>query len=289
MVNNDMPNFTPPTPTFTPPSTPGHDGPCCHYHQNEPAVDRCARCGKYICQDCAETYTVNDDEYKGKALCYDCCKEIVADNVQTLTKNKKKIKFHFILSLVGFGVFFLYGLISSIYVGIQTGEILPSIASGLLMGFVSGCIGSMLGTFIKFYFSSLWEAIKSGFKTGGLAGFIGAFIGFCIAIIVGVFKCIYYAIKNTIDYIKYLKETSGFIESDTAALQQMADYMEYTLVRSRNVGVDLATLMNEDSELCNNSYAQSVVANGEEAAEANIRNVAATFNEHGEIIRSFAA
>lgn len=68
----------------------------------------------------------------------------------------------------------------------------------------------------------------------------------------------------------------------------MADYMEYTLVRSRNVGVDLATLMNEDSELSNNSYAQAVVANGEAAAEASLRNAAVTFNEHGEIIRSFA-
>lgn len=68
----------------------------------------------------------------------------------------------------------------------------------------------------------------------------------------------------------------------------MADYMEYTLVRSQNVGVDLATLMTEDSQLYNNSYAQSVMNNGEETAAASVRAAAVSFNEHGEIIRNFA-
>ena len=33
------------------------------HHPTEPAVARCARCGKYICKDCAEAYTVTDGEY----------------------------------------------------------------------------------------------------------------------------------------------------------------------------------------------------------------------------------
>ena len=77
-------------------------------------------------------------------------------------------------------------------------------------------------------------------------------------IIVIVFKCIFITVSNTIQYIIYLKKTQGFIESDTAALQQMRDYMQYTLVRNQNKGVDLEDLMNEGSELYNNSYAQAV-------------------------------
>lgn len=56
-----IPTFTPPensAPVFTPPKTPQHDGPVCYHHPTEPAVARCARCGKYICKDCAEAYTV---------------------------------------------------------------------------------------------------------------------------------------------------------------------------------------------------------------------------------------
>ena len=69
----------------------------------------------------------------------------------------------------------------------------------------------------------------------------------------------------------------------------MDEYMEYTLIRSQNRGVDLADLMNQDSRLYNNSYAQNVMANGEAQAEASIRNCVTSINENGEIIRSFAA
>ena len=69
----------------------------------------------------------------------------------------------------------------------------------------------------------------------------------------------------------------------------MADYMEYTQVMSRNVGVDLATLINEGSELYNNSYAQDVARRGEAQAEATLRGCVARINENGEIIRNFAA
>lgn len=93
--------------------------------------------------------------------------------------------------------------------------------------------------------------------------------------------------SNTFYYIKYLRETSGFIESDTAALQQMKDYMEYTLVRNQNRGVDIETLLNQKSELADNSYARMVQEKGEEGAEAALRDCVATINENGEIIRSF--
>lgn len=277
MANNDIPNFTPPSPTFTPPSAPRHNGPCCHYHQNEPAVDKCARCGKYICQDCAETYTVNSDEYKGKALCYDCCKEIVADNVHELKKNKRSILVHFIATIIGMIALPVYGAFTGLYAE----------ASG--MGETIGLIvaAALLGGSLWTYFKYIVLSCKAAYQKS--RSIWAPLIGFILYAFIGMFVAIFRTVKKIITYSKYLKRTSNFIESDTAALQQMADYMEYTLVRSRNVGVDLATLMNEDSELSNNSYAQAVVANGEAAAEASLRNAAVTFNEHGEIIRSFAA
>lgn len=51
-----IPTFTPPVPTFTPPTNnaPAHNGPVCYYHKDEPAVAKCARCGKFLCQDCLQ-------------------------------------------------------------------------------------------------------------------------------------------------------------------------------------------------------------------------------------------
>ena len=65
--------------------------------------------------------------------------------------------------------------------------------------------------------------------------------------------------------------------------------MEYTLVRNKYQGVDIDTLLENESSLANNSFARMVQAEGEEQAEANLRGVTATINEHGEIIRSFSA
>ncbi|MER1925042.1 MAG: B-box zinc finger protein, partial [Enterococcus casseliflavus] len=44
----------------------------CYYHPEEPAVARCARCGRNLCQDCYDMYGVEAGEYANQALCYDC-------------------------------------------------------------------------------------------------------------------------------------------------------------------------------------------------------------------------
>lgn len=275
-----VPTFTPPTPTFTPPANakPSFNGPACYYHKDEPAVAKCARCGKYICQDCFDNYGVNDDQYKNKAICYDCCQQLVAANVEDLKKNKAKIMFQFIVSLVGI----VTGLIIGIILGAESGDA----GSAAMMGLVGAGIGGVFLSAAKYFFSLLWDVIKIAIS--GQFGFLTV-----LSIIWGILKLIvqsfYYTVKNTIEYIIYIKRTSGFIESDQAALQQMADYMEYTMIRNQNRGVDLETLLNQKSELADNSYARMVQEKGEEGAEAVLRGCVASINENGEIIRSFSA
>lgn len=106
-------------------------------------------------------------------------------------------------------------------------------------------------------------------------------------LIVLVVKCLFSTVSNTIYYITYLKQTSGFIESDQAALRQMQDYMEYTMIRNQNRGVDIETLLKENSELADNSVAQMARTQTEEQIEASVRSCVASINENGEIIRSF--
>lgn len=272
--NGAIPTFTPPTaPTFTPPK---HDGPVCYHHPSEPAVAQCARCGKYVCKDCAEAYTVTLGEYANKTLCYDCCEQIVSDNVAELTANKKKVKGQFILQIIGMVIGFIMG----ISMGAESGDA----GSAFVTGLICMCIGGVFLSAMKAFFSLTWDCIKIAFA--GQFGLLTV-LSIIFNIIVIVFKCIWITLSQTVQYIIYLKKTSGFIESDTQALQQMKDYMEYTLVRSQNKGVDLESLMNEGSELYNNSYAQSVRDNGEAAADAALRQATTMINEHGEIIRDF--
>ncbi len=274
-----VPTFTPPTPTFTPPANekPSFNGPACYYHKDEPAVAKCARCGKYICQDCFDNYGVNDEQYKNKAICYDCCQQLVAANVEDLKKNKAKIMVQFIVSLVGIVI----GLIFGIAIGAETDA-----GTAAVMGLIGAAVGGVFLSAMKVFFSLVWDVIKIA-----ISGNFGLLTVFSIIweITKLIFKCLITTVQNTIYYITYLKKTSGFIESDTAALQNMADYMEYTMIRNQNRGVDLETLLNQKSELADNSYARMVQEKGEEGAEAILRGCVASINENGEIIRSFSA
>lgn len=268
-----VPTFTPPTPTFTPPADakPSFNGPACSYHKDEPAVAKCARCGRYICQDCFDNYGVSGGDYAGKALCYDCCKQIVASNVEDLKKNKNKIMFQFIVSIIGM----IFGMI----VGLSGG-------GGFAGAIIGIAVGGVLLSALKVFFSLVWDVIKIAFS--GQFGVLTV-LSIIWNILVLIVKCLITTISNTIYYISYLVKTSGFIASDEAALQQMADYMEYTMIRNQNRGVDLETLLNQKSELADNSYARMVQEKGEEGAEAALRDCVATINENGEIIRSFRA
>lgn len=266
-----VPTFTPPTPTFTPPKNtkPDFNGPACSYHKDEPAVAKCARCGRYICQDCFDNYGVSSGEYAGKALCYDCCQQIVAENVADLKKNKNKIMLQFIASIIGM----VFGMI----VGISSGGGVAGAVIGL-------AVGGVLLSALKVFFSLVWDVIK--IAVSGQFGILTV-LSIIWNILVLIVKCLITTVSNTVYYINYLVKTSGFINSDTQALQQMADYMEYTMIRNQNRGVDIDTLLNQKSELADNSYAQMVQQRGEEGAEAAMRECVATFNEHGEIIRNF--
>lgn len=266
-----VPTFTPPTQTFTPPQNakPEFNGPACSYHKDEPAVAKCARCGRYICQDCFDNYGVSSGDYAGQALCYDCCQQIVAANVADLKKNKNKITVQFVISIIGM----LFGLI----VGVSSG-------GGFAGAIIGIAVGGVLLSALKVFFSLVWDVIK--IAVSGQFGVL-TILSIIWNILVLIVKCLFTTVSNTVYYINYLVKTSGFINSDTQALQQMADYMEYTMIRNQNRGVDIETLLNQKSELADNSYAQMVQQRGEEGAEAAMRECVATFNEHGEIIRNF--
>lgn len=262
--NDDIPTFTPPTetvPTFTPPTQPARhfDGPVCYHHPDEPAAGQCARCGKYICEDCVEAYTVTSGDYANQCLCYDCCQALVSENVSELKKQKRKIIGLFVATLIG-----------------------------MIFGAMFFTEGPVAGFICMFWFGSFWWWIKNTVSTWWNDPAGRSFAGFIIAGIVGLIFAPFKTIAKVIQCIVHLTKTSKFIEEDSAALVQMREYMEYTQVMSRNKGVDLETLMGQGSELYNNSYAQMVSTQGEAAADAMLRQCTTRIAENGEIIRDFA-
>ena len=265
------PTFTPPAPTFTPPAPSQRGGSACYFHQDEPAVARCASCGKPLCQDCVDTYQVNDEEYECSALCYECCKALVAMNVKELKKQRAKI--------IAMYVFTLIGMILGAIIGTGMIDETTPWWIAIVTAFIGGCAWSFFVNCVKIIANTVANIFRGAW--------LGAILWFFIDMIKAIFIAVWGTIQKLFYYTKHLISTSGFIKSDSAALQQMDEYMEYTLIRSQNRGMDLADLMSQDSRLYNNSYAQNVMANGEAQAEASIRNCVTSINENGEIIRSF--
>ena len=230
-----------------------------------------------MCRDCYDTYGVSSGEYEGNALCYDCTRELVAENVQILKQNKSKIMTTFIAAIIGMVI----GGIIGIMIGVSSNG---GAGVTILLFFLFAMIGGSFWTFLK-----NWILRASGAISGGGCNLISLIVGIVVGGVIEEVLSVYRTIRKIIECIVYLKRTSGFIESDSEALRQMEDYMEYTLVRSQNKGVDIETLLQENSQLANNSVAQMARTQSDEQIEANMRNAVATINENGEIIRDFAA
>lgn len=277
-----VPTFTPPqgVPTFTPPNNSDYmqrsygGGQVCYFHAGEPSVGQCVKCGKNVCKDCAESYQVTAGEYAGKILCYSCCEELVQENINLLAINKKHIILTFILTAVGALLGLIFGISS-------TGD--------ATMTCIFVCIGATFFSFVKDFFKSIGQAFRvMGWGDGAGGELLGIFF-FVFKLIYIMLKSVVVAFIKVIKYSIYLSKTSKALESDQASLQEMRDYMEYTQIAFANKGVDIDTLINQNSQLYNNTYAQNYRANGEAYADAAVRNAATRIAENGEIIRDFAA
>ena len=274
-AESKVPTFTPPAPSFTPPKK-NVNGPTCYYHNDEPAVTKCTRCGKNLCRDCSNSYGFSSGQYAGQSLCYDCTRQLVAENRAELQKNYDEIKHQYISCGIGCVIGGIIGIVWGISGGI---------GGALLYGLLCAAIGGSAKTF----FSRFFSAVPSFFvSTGnfilslcvGLAKFMGYFF-------IYAFKALFETSRKILYYVNYMKQTSGFIDSDTTSLQQLDDYMEYTMIQNQNRGVDFDILLAQKSELANNSYVHLVQEQGQKGAEAIICGCVASINENGEIIRSF--
>lgn len=241
--------------------TPYKTGPACRQHPNKPAVAECVRCGSYVCEDCAQMYTVIDGEYAGRILCYDCCKTILSENVDILKKQKSSIIMTFVIT--GIGMLFGLGLFSTT-------------DSGWAMLFGMLWIGSFW-TWLKNAITYWWHA------PGGRS--IGGFIGSCIG--AGLVAPIF-TVKKLIECIVYLNKTSQAIKSGTEALNLMKDYMEFTQIINCYEGMDINAILGLD-ELRNNSYVWLLKNQGEAVADNTIRQGASSIVNNDKEIRSFSA
>lgn len=276
-----VPTFEPPknTPTFTPPSSPSLIGPTCDWHTDEPAAANCSRCGRPICRDCVEAYTVIDGEYKGHALCYNCIQGLIKEQSSELEENYATIKNHTILVVVG--------AIIGLFVGIFWGATSRDAGATFIYAIACAAIGGSFANFCRNFFSQVPGMFTS---TGDIAISICIGLGkLVVFLIIDAVKALMETVQKLFSYGRYLSRTKNILEENQQALNQIEAFMQYTLVRSQNKGVDLETLMSESSELFNNSYAQQVRANGEQAADAALRNSATMIAANGEIVRDFAA
>ena len=226
-------------------------GMACYHHPSQRAVAQCRVCGNGICQDCYDVYGVTSGEYAGKALCYDCTSQLVAENVVDIDAFRARVKRERIFIIVG-------------------------AVLGALVGIAGGGGGVIIGAGIG---GSLWTIVKTLISALNDESWIVA-IG---VIIVSPIITIYRFISR----FRQERQCREIISSDSYVLREMRDYFEYTQVMEQNDAIDLSKLADKGGELYDNSYAQSVITNGESAAQAELRRGVIQIAANGEIIRGF--
>lgn len=208
----------------------------CYFHANEPAVAQCAKCGKSVCKDCADSYRVISGEFANRVLCYDCCSQIVSDNVNMLNQNKKKIWISIVLMAIGALIGMAYSL---------------SIDDPVMMVFFVP-LGAVFFNFVKDFFRSIGQSFRVIGETGNeLVGIIF----FVFKLIYLFFKCIVVAVIKLIQNIIYLVKTSHAAESDSECLRQMQEYMNTGRKSAESTIKSATSTIIENNELIN-SYKQ---------------------------------
>jgi hypothetical protein len=204
-------------------------------------------------------YGVTSGEYAGQSLCYDCTTQLVASNVKEVETLKKKTT----TELIIIGIMMTIGII----IGAQTqdNKAFNIIFLGLLFG-------SGMAVF-KAWGSFIWNGAGLG---QGIIALGHTFIGPIKTII------------RIVTRINQVKRSNDIIASDSQALQEMRDYFEYTQVMEKQeASIELSKLANEGGALFNNTYARSVLNNGEKAAQEGLRKSVIQISANGEIIRGY--
>ncbi len=255
--------------TFTPPKGGQQEEAVCYKHPTEEAYTKCDNCGKYICKDCAESCSLDD----GTHLCYDCCELLFQEQERKLKRDKNKIVSKFALTIMG------------VLIGIIMG-----ISDGLAMAFILAVLFGSFLTAIKPISQAFVEIIKGIFNlaTDGIAEGIGNIISAVIMFLVAIVRCTIETTVKLISYTRYLIQANKAIQQTQAALQQLSDFMQYMEVKEKQKNFDLDTLLSEGNELYNNSYAQALKNDGEQAADQMLCRATTIIAENGEIIRNFA-
>lgn len=240
----------------------------CYFHANEPAVAQCAKCGKSVCKDCADSYRVISGEFANRVLCYDCCSQIVSVNVNMLNQNKKKIWISIVLMAIGALIGMAYSL---------------SIDDPVMMVFFVP-LGAVFFNFVKDFFRSIGQSFRVIGETGNeLVGIIF----FIFKLMYLFFKCIVVAVIKLIQNIIYLVKTSHAAESDSECLRQMQDYMQYTQVIHNNQGQSIENMVANDNTLLNNIFIKEYMNTGRNSAESTIKSATSTIIENNELINSY--
>ena len=251
----------------------------CYHHPSQQAVAKCRICDKGLCKDCYDVYGVSTGEYAGKALCYDCTTELVAQNVAGVEKRRKSIRFAWKAMIVGASIGFLIGLVGLFSNPMPEGLFAFLLSIGIC-GSLIYILVDILDTFI-FTIISWWKTRHEEGSALGAVIFFMLYSAWKIAISPVV------TIYRIIKFTKEIKQCDEIIASDSRTIQEMRDYFAYTQAMEENEDIDLATLASEGSELYNNSYAQNVLSKGEQAAQAQLRQGVVQIAANGEIIRSF--
>ena len=97
----------------------------CAHHPSQEAVAACDSCMKPICKECSDVFLIEEGIHAGGRVCYDCASDLVASNIDNITRFREQVRKERTKMIVVMAV--------GAFVGLLTGEFIGMISIFLLV------------------------------------------------------------------------------------------------------------------------------------------------------------
>lgn len=220
----------------------------CIYHPMKEAVTVCAKCGKWICEDCASAGLIRGGELKGRSLCFSCAEELVQKKLQKLSSGKDTKRKYWIRLAIGAVVGIAVGCLLA---GNFPGSAIDTGIGGVLFRILWAITGVALLGAPREFMGNYWKMymiLKSLKYDGLLVRILKSIVKAVVSLLYSIFKTVWDVVAKLFEGKKKEKYISDKIERNLKIKKCIMEYR--TSCQDGNPSVEAETLhMQKQREL----------------------------------------
>lgn len=196
----------------------------CIYHPVREAVTVCAKCGKWICEDCASAGLIRGGALKGRSLCFSCAEELVQKKLQKLSSGKDTKRKYWIRLAIGAVIGTAAGCLLA---GNFPGSAIDTGIGGVLFRILWAITGVVILGAPRELIENYWRMyiiLKSLNDDGLLVRILKSAVKAVVSLLYGIFKTVGDVVAKLFEGKKREKNSSDKIERNLKIKKCIMEY-----------------------------------------------------------------